>query len=545
MAYYKDLRQYLNELEKKDKLIRVKRRINKDTELHPLTRLQFRGLPEEERKGFLFENVTDSKGKNYRGSVAVCVLAANREIYSLGLGADGPDKIQDKWIEALSNPIDPITVNGGPIHEEVHIGDGLLEHGGFEEFPVPISTPGYDAGPFLSSPWIVSKSPETGIYNIGTYRCHIKSPSHSGVCIAASVQHLHRHMLESTKLKKPLEVAIVIGGPPCLGYVSVVKTPYQVDEYAFASAIAGEPLELVKCKTVDLLVPAHAEIVFEGTISTTEVEPEAPFGETHGYMGGRIFMPYFTISCITHRKNPVFQAFLSQFPPSESTGIKLPGNESTTLAYLKHTCKQPWIMDVAYHESTSALGHIVIKVANTEQANVWKTLEEAAEFAQCNSLTRIIIAVDEDINARDPDAVNWAMTTRMLPHRDCRTKTSQEISLLDQALTVQEERIERDYRLDAKESSVLLINATMKWPYTPISLPKKEFMERALQIWNEEGLPELKLKEPWWGINLGYWLREWNEDAALAAQGDYKIVGDKLVKQRRKLSEQPMESGEI
>ncbi len=537
MAYYKDLREYLDVLDKKGKLIRVKREINKDTELHPLARLQFRGLPEADRKGFLFENIIDSKGKKYDIPLAVCVLAANREIYAAGMGCD-VDKIQDKWVKVLSNPIEPVIVNSGPVHEEVHVGDSLLEHGGLDEFPIPISTPGYDAGPFLSSPWIVSKSPQTGIYNMGTYRCHIKSSTRTGVFFSSPVQHLYLHAIEAAKLGKPLEIAIVIGGPPCLGYVSVIKTPAEVNEYAFAGAIAEEPLELVKCKTVDLEVPAYAEMVFEGTLSTDEVEPEAPFGETHGYMGRRAFMPFFTVSCITHRKNPIFQAFLSQYPPSESTGIKLPGHDSGLYKHLKYDCKQSWVVEVAHHEATSALGHIVIRVSNTEQDNVWATLEEAAEFSRTRPMTKIIIAVDDDIAMHDPDSVNWAMTTRMEPHRDCRIKTGREVSFLDQTIDTQEDHAKRDYLDDSQKTSLLLINATMKWPYTPVSLPKKEFMEKAIQIWEEEKLPALTLKEPWWGAQLGYWPPEWDEHAVMAVRGDYKLVGDELAKQRKKLPKQ-------
>ena len=107
MAYYKDLRELLKSLEEKGKLIRIKREINKDTELMPLARLQFRGLPEEERKGFMFENITDAKGKKYDIPLVVGVLAASRDIYAIGMNCS-PDKITEKWSEARTNPIEPI-----------------------------------------------------------------------------------------------------------------------------------------------------------------------------------------------------------------------------------------------------------------------------------------------------------------------------------------------------------------------------------------------------------------------------------------------------
>ncbi len=151
MAYYKDLREHLAALDERGKLVRVKREINKDTQLHPLARLQFRGLPEEKRKAYLFENVVDSKGKKYDGSVAVCVLAGSTDIYAIGMKCR-PEEIDERWFQAQVHPIEPKLVSSGPVHEEVHVGEGLLEHGGLGEFPVPISTPGSDIAPCFSSP---------------------------------------------------------------------------------------------------------------------------------------------------------------------------------------------------------------------------------------------------------------------------------------------------------------------------------------------------------------------------------------------------------
>ncbi len=140
MAYHKDLRDHIAALEKKGKLVRIKREINKDTELMSLVRWQFRGLPEEERKAFLFENVVDIKGKRYDIPVLVASHAASKEVYAIGMMCE-PDEIMQKWAEAQLHPIQPKIVKDGPVHEEVHLGDSLLEHGGLEEFPVPISIP--------------------------------------------------------------------------------------------------------------------------------------------------------------------------------------------------------------------------------------------------------------------------------------------------------------------------------------------------------------------------------------------------------------------
>lgn len=114
MDYPKDLRDYLRFLEEKGKLIRIKREINKDTELYPLVKLQFRGLPKEERKAFLFERLVDAKGKKYDIPVVICALAASRDIYAFGLNCE-TDKILEKWAEVQLNPIEPVVIEDGPV----------------------------------------------------------------------------------------------------------------------------------------------------------------------------------------------------------------------------------------------------------------------------------------------------------------------------------------------------------------------------------------------------------------------------------------------
>ena len=128
MGYYKDLREYIAALEAKDKLVRIKEKINKDTELMPLVKWQFRGLPEEERKAFMFENVVDVKGRKYDIPVLIACHAASRDVYAMAMMCN-PDDILEKWSQAQVNPIEPKIIETGPVHEKVYQGDALLEHG--------------------------------------------------------------------------------------------------------------------------------------------------------------------------------------------------------------------------------------------------------------------------------------------------------------------------------------------------------------------------------------------------------------------------------
>ena len=159
--YYRDFREHLKALEERGKLVRIKREINKDTELMPLVRWQFRGLEEDQRKAFLFENVVDAKGKKYTMPVTVGTLAATTEIYAIGMMCE-PDEIHERWTQAQLHPIDPVVVESGPAQEVVWQGKDLLGGHGLDMIPVPISTPGFDNGPYLTSANWITKDPETG-----------------------------------------------------------------------------------------------------------------------------------------------------------------------------------------------------------------------------------------------------------------------------------------------------------------------------------------------------------------------------------------------
>jgi UbiD family decarboxylase len=527
MAYYKDLRDYIQTLEKNDKLVRIKREINKDTELHPLGRWQFLCLPEKERKAFLFENVIDSKGKHYESSVILAAHAPSREIYSLALGCER-EGIMEKWETAQANPIKPMIVSSGPVQEEVHMGDGLLEHGGLDEFPVPISTPGFDNGPYLTAGNWLSKDPDTGVYNIGNYRGMVKSQTRIG-CNTVAPQHLR---LNRDRYKEKgfaaMPAAVIIGPTPNIGLVSVTKIPYELSEYDVAGGLAGEPVQLVKCKTVDLLVPATAEIVIEGEISTEYLEKEGPFGEYTGYIGRGIMNPFFNVSCITHRKNPVWNAFLSQFPPSESSLLTTLGLEARFFKFIKEELSLPNLLEVAFHNESSGRQLLVIRLNKPTQYNAWQALNGAATLMP--QYAKIIIAVDEDIDPHDLDRVAWALCFRMQPDRDLRV-TPGKIHGLDPSAVPQD--VARKQKEPPATSSVM-INATRKWDYPPVSLPKKEFMEKARIIWEEEGLPPLKDTSPWHGYSLGYWTDEDIEEAELALKGEHYKTGKKLKSQRVK-----------
>ena len=180
---YRDLHQHVAALEEKGLLVRVKRTINKETELHPLVRCQFRGLPDKERKAFLFENVIDSKQRTYDMPVLVAGLAGSRAIYATGLQCE-VNEINDRWEQATAHPVEPEIVRNGRVQEVVYEDKELHgPDGGFTRFPAPISTPGWDNGPYTTCSQFITHDPETGQRNMGNYRGMIKAPDRVGLYV--------------------------------------------------------------------------------------------------------------------------------------------------------------------------------------------------------------------------------------------------------------------------------------------------------------------------------------------------------------------------
>ncbi|MBI4522986.1 MAG: UbiD family decarboxylase [Deltaproteobacteria bacterium] len=525
--YYRDVREHLRALEERGKLIRIKREINKDTELMPLVRWQFRGLEEEQRKAFLFENVTDVKGKRYGMPVSVGTLAASTEIYSIGLMCK-PEEIHERWTKAQLEPIAPVTVRSGPAQEVIWQGKDLLNGHGLEMIPVPISTPGFDNAPYLTSANWVTKDPDTGIYNIGNYRAQIKAANRTGGLFYS--QHMAEHWKKCMAKGTPLQAAIVVGVVPSLAYAATAKLPYDFDEYRLAGGLAGEAIERVKCITVDLEVPATAEIVIEGVVPTDSVEPEGPFGEYPGYMGHRGVAPYLEVTCITHRRDAIYTTLMSQFPPSESSKIKHTGTEKVIYKYLRYDSGNPSVLDVAIHDEVSGSGqaYCVIKMGKEAGRDAWRALNATAGFV--GSFAKICIAVDEDIDIRDPAMINWAICFNVIPDQDVVVAKGKSPGLDPSAYPPGvPSHVSR-----AASTSALLINATRPWPYPPVSLPRREFMERSKAIWEELGLPKLKPRMPWYGYSLGAWTTQDEEEAELALKGEHFVTGEKAASHRVK-----------
>src|SRR5262245_2486501 len=209
-----DLQSHIADLEARGLLTRIDHPVNKDTELHPLVRLQFiGGIPENERRAFLFTNVVDAKGRRYDMPAVVGAIAASAEVYSLGMRR-AIDDIGNAWIEAIAHPIAPVRTNAPRCQEVVIRGDDLRKpDGGLKLLPVPVSTPGFDAAPYLTATFCVTKDPDSGIQNGGTYRAALKATDRAVVRMVARAGGAggYQHWVKHNKRKVPMPIAIGIG----------------------------------------------------------------------------------------------------------------------------------------------------------------------------------------------------------------------------------------------------------------------------------------------------------------------------------------------
>jgi UbiD family decarboxylase len=358
------------------------------------------------------------------------------------------------------------------------------------------------------------------VQNVGNYRGQVKAPLRLGMNPSLELRPgIYQHWLKYKQRGEPMPCAVVLGAPPVVTYAAVQKVPETTDELSVAGGLAGSPIRGVRARTVDVMVPADAEIVVEGLIATDSLEPEGPVGESHGHVNLQEYNAHMQVTAITRRRDAVLTSIISQVTPSESSVIKRVAYEPMFLSHLRDSLGIHGVRRVVLHEPLTNIRKVVVVQVSPEMpdSEVWRALYGASAFQRSSG--KWVIAVDEDIDPDNSDALLWAMSYRTRPQRDLR--------VLDFQDPGHGPRIGDD--LDAS----VLINATLRGSFPPISLPKKEFMERARVIWEELGLPELTPEPPWYGYSLGQWPAALEREANLAAAGDYFTVGEEAAARRR------------
>jgi UbiD family decarboxylase len=519
-----DFQVHIADLEARGLLVRVDRPIDKDTELHPLVRWQFLGgVAESARRAFLFTNVIDAKGRRYDIPVVVGALAASPEIYSVGMGRE-VERIGAAWMHAIAHPIPPVEVGEAPCQEVVITGEELRRPGGgLAALPVPVSTPGFDAAPYLTATLCVTRDPDSGVQNMGMYRAALKATDRLAVRMVARPSGGaggYYHWRKYSARCEPMPIAIAIGCAPVVVFTGPQKLAIDFDELAVAGGLAGAPIRMVKCKTVDLMAPADAEIVIEGIIDPEKLEPEAPFGESNGYVALEAYNMPMQVTAITRKAAPVFASIISQVTPSESSVIKKVAYEPLFLDHLRNTLAIKGIRAVVMHERLTNLRPVIFLqyAAGTPRSEVWRGLSGASILMP--NCGKVVIAVSEDIDPRSTDAVLWSLAYRSNPIEDVH-------------ISPYRGGVQGAQYGPRGADSAMLIDATRKRPMPPLALPAREFMEHARAIWDELGLPALAVQSPWHGYTLGDWTEAWETFARRAIAGDWEETGRETLARQR------------
>jgi 2,5-furandicarboxylate decarboxylase 1 len=398
-------------------------------------------------------------------------LFANRKRYALAIEAE-PESIHEAWTERTERPIPPVVVDDGPCKENVLRGDdvdlGLL--------PVPTWN-GLDGGAFITLACHISKDVTTGSHNVGIYRAQVHDRRTIGI-LAAPYTHIMQHRAKWGS--EPFPVALALGVDPTLVLTAVAAFPRESDELAMAGALRQAPLELVRCETIPLEVPASAEIVLEGEMIAGDLIEEGPFGEFAGYYGSRLARQAIRIKAMTFRNNPIHHATYTGMPPHESALITAIPREAEILRATRAT----GVVQVHVTEGGCGAFNVI--------AAIRKPYEGAGKLAGMSILgspvgryVKNVILVDDDVDPYDLAQVDWAVATRVLASRDVDVVDGVAGMILDPALP------EAEQHSGAARGSKLIIDATKynAKSFPVLVRPDQATLERVERNWERYGIP--------------------------------------------------------
>ena len=282
----------------------------------------------------------------------------------------------------------------------------------FDKIPILKSWP-KDAGKFITFGLVATKHPETGVRNLGVYRIQIIDDTHALMHWQKHKRGAAHHDLLKEKNNK-IEAAIIIGGEPATVFSAVAPVPEGLDKYLFAGITRKKGIKTVKCKTIDLEVPANAEIVFEGYVDAMDVRDEGPFGDHTGYYTPKEPFPTFTLTGIMQRKNPVYLTTVVGKPILEDAYIgKVIERSFLPLIKMLH----PEVVDFSMPPAGWFQGLAIVSIKKRYPGQAKKVMMGLWGMGQL-ALTKIIVVVDSDINVHNVNEVIWAITTRSDAARD-------------------------------------------------------------------------------------------------------------------------------
>jgi 2,5-furandicarboxylate decarboxylase 1 len=393
---YKDFRQFLEVLRQNKFLVDIDRPVDLRTEVGKTLKQGYvKGGP-----AFIFT-------KNGTDYPLVTGVYSTRDMALAAFEAT-EETIMAKVIHGLENPIPPSAFAGAaPCQEVVLTGDDI----DITRFPIPTYSP-MDGGPYITAGIIVSKDPETGIPDVGHYRFQVIGKN----TMAFLAQPFHRfgkHLAKYRKLGKVPQAAMIIGVDPIIAYTCQAQLPDTTNDWDIAGGLRGAPVELVRCKSVDLEVPATAEVVIEFEVDLDNLIMEGPLGEYTGYYTPASKKPTARIKTITHRRKPYFQGLLTGKPVTENHILKQIPFEASVWKDLR--TRFPTIERVAIPPSGGVSFYVVIAMKPRYAGEARQAIMAAMAS---NIRPKWVIAVEPDINIHDSAEVEWAMSFRVQPDHD-------------------------------------------------------------------------------------------------------------------------------
>jgi len=294
----------------------------------------------------------------------------------------------------------------GPVTEVIN------DNPSFDKIPILKTWPN-DAGKFITFGLVSTKHPETGVRNLGVYRIQILDSTHAIMHWQKHKRGAHHHDISKEKGEK-IEVAIIIGGEPATVFSAVAPVPEGFDKYLFAGITRKKGIKTVKCKTIDLEVPANAELVLEGYVDPADIRDEGPFGDHTGYYTTKEPFPTFTLTGIMQRQKPIYLTTVVGKPILEDAFI---GKviERSFLPLIKMF--QPEVVDFAMPAAGWFQGIGIISIKKRYPGQAKKVMMGLWGLGQL-ALTKFFVVVDDDVNVHDMNEVLWAVTTRADPARD-------------------------------------------------------------------------------------------------------------------------------
>ncbi|MFQ5895640.1 MAG: menaquinone biosynthesis decarboxylase [Nitrospinota bacterium] len=483
---YDSLADFVQALERAGEL----RRIAVEVESH----LEVAEIADRAVKGggpaLLFEKVRGPDGQLSPFPLLINAFGSQRRM-NMALGVEDVESLADRVAELLEiKPpegfIDkvrllprlarlgsyfPETVRSGPCQEVVEV-----EGASLYRLPAIQCWPG-DGGPYVTTPQVCSRSPETGKRNVGLYRMQLFDARTAGMHI-----HLHHdgaaHWREATARGERLPMACAIGGDPALTYAASAPLPPGLDELALAGFVRGKRVKLVECKTVDAEVSADADFVLEGYLEPGEVRKEGPFGDHTGFYSLADDYPVFHLTAITRRRDPIYLTTIVGRPPMEDYFL---GHATERLFLPLIRMQLPEVVDL--HMPAEGIFHnmVIVSIRKAYPFHARKVMYALWGMGQM-SLAKVIVVVDADVNVHDLSEVAWRALASIDPRRD--------IAFVDGPVDALEHASSLPHA-----GSKMGVDATAKWAsegfareWPPLIEMSPEVKERVSRRWGEYGL---------------------------------------------------------